>query len=580
MRGRKAFEAEIPGAITPPSPAIGGLESVPLPVWVYSVRDHALRWANPAGLAFWQVDSLEAMQALDPGDWHPETRRRLQDLAGMSDKLDRAIETWTLSPGGIPRAVTCALWPVDWRGEPCLATLVLPTASQDVEEELRLRDNILEAVARSAQRLLHGRGWTREAPALLQALGWAAEVDRSYFFRFRPAPLGMPDYAAWTADQEFEWCVANVEPQINNPDLQGIDMVASGFPRWIESFKRGEPIVASSRDEIAAPERTVLDPQDIQAICVQPVICDRVLVGFVGFDIVGTRRARRFRGWTPQIVDALATAAHLIGAALKMDQTQARLARALADAQAASLAKSSFLATVSHELRTPLNAINGFSQMMMRRVFGPLGNPHYEGYARDIHASGEHLLALINDILDMSKIEAGRMTLNEQQLCLAEAVATALGLVLSRAEDRCLAVATQLPHDLPAIRADPRAVQQMLLNLLSNAIKFTPAGGRVSVSAGRTATGGVAVAVTDTGIGIAPEDHQMVFEPFRQASAGLASTEGGTGLGLSLVKSLIELHDGTIELVSTPGTGTTVTLSFPAGRTMTGSRRKPGLASA
>jgi signal transduction histidine kinase len=525
-----------------------------------------LRWANPSGIAFWQVDGLEALQAVSLDDWPPETCRRLQDLARTLTDADHVTETLSVGPGGLPQKAICALWPVDWQGESCLAMMVLPALPHDPDVELRLRDHILEAVARSAQRLLHGRGWTREAPALLQALGRAAEVDRSYFFRFLPAEPGTPDHAAWVADQEFEWCAADVEPQIDNPDLQGIDMVAAGFPRWIESFKRGEPVVASSHGEIPPSERAVLDPQDIRAICIQPVISERTLAGFVGFDIVGTRRARRFHGWTPQIVDALAVAAHLIGAALKMDQTQTRLARALADAQAASLAKSKFLATVSHELRTPLNAINGFSQMMIRRVFGPLGDPHYEDYARDIHASGEHLLSLINDILDMSKIEAGRMTLNEQELSLAEAIATAAGLVRARAADRRLALDTELPDNLPAIRADPRALQQMLLNLLSNAVKFTPEGGRIFVTACPTGEGGLAITVADTGVGIALEDQGAVFEPFRQAPAGRAAAEGGTGLGLSLVKSLIELHGGTIDLTSAPGAGTTVTLAFPPGR--------------
>ena len=542
------------------------LAAVPVPAWVYSPDDNAFRWANGEGLAFWGATDGTAFSSMDLSDARAVTLMRLGELRERLRRDGPVTEIWTLYPQGMPRTVACTTWGVDWQGERCLAFLALPVLSSTTGEELRLRDDILRAVTESAHRLLHGEGWGREGNALLKALGRAAKVDRCYFFRFLPCDPDKPWDESWTARQELEWCAPGIAPEIDNPILQNLDMVAKGFRRWIERFERGEAVVASGPEQIPPSERAVLDSQGIIAVCLQPVLSEGELLGFVGFDIVGKAGARPFPGWTSHIVDALGTGADLVAAALKMDRTQRQLTQALAKAEAASQAKSHFLAAMSHELRTPLNAINGFSQMMEHQVLGPLGDRRYEGYAHDIHTSGEHLLALINDILDMSKIEAGRMTLNEGSLSLAEAVSTALGLVRESAEAGGLSLGTDLAEALPQLWADERAVRQMLINLLSNAVKFTPDGGKVTVSACRSAEGGLALAVTDTGIGISPEDQATVMEPFRQGRSERLASAGGTGLGLALVKSLIELHGGTIKLSSRVGAGTTVTLYFPADR--------------
>ena len=542
------------------------LAGVPMPAWIYSLDDNAFRWANGEGLAFWGATDATVFSSTDPADTRAVTLARLGELRERLRSDGPVTEIWTLYPQGLPRTIACTTWGVDWQGETCVAFLALPALSSTTEEELRLRDDVLKAVAESAQRLLHGGGWVQEGNELLKALGRAAKVDRCYFFRFLPRGKDKAGDDWWTARQEFEWCAPGIKPEIDNPILQNLNMVAAGFGRWIERFERGEAVVASGPEQIPQAERVVLDPQGVHAICLQPVLGDGDLLGFVGFDIVGKAGERPFAGWTSHVVDALATGAHLVAAALKMDRTQRQLTQALAKAEAASQAKSHFLAAISHELRTPLNAINGFSQMMEHQVLGPLGDRRYEGYAHDIHTSGEHLLALINDILDMSKIEAGRMTLNETSLSLAEAVSTALGLVREAAEARGLSLCTDMAETLPRLWADERAVRQMLINLLSNAVKFTPDGGRVTVSAHRGAAGGLALVVADTGVGIAPEDQATIMEPFRQGRFERPASAGGTGLGLALVKSLIELHGGAIELSSRVGTGTTVTLRFPADR--------------
>ena len=239
-------------------------------------------------------------------------------------------------------------------------------------------------------------------------------------------------------------------------------------------------------------------------------------------------------------------------------------------AEGANKSKSEFLANMSHELRTPLNAINGFSEIMAGEMFGPLGDRRYKEYSQDILNSGQHLLALINDILDMSKIEAGKMNLKFEPIHIEDVVEDAVRLMRNRAEAAGLDLSLNLP-ELPETDADYRAIKQVLLNLLSNAIKFTPRGGRVTVSAKvETAHAGnmtsdrrVRISVRDTGIGIAKDDLSRLAQPFEQIESQHSKTQQGTGLGLALTKSLVELHDGVLLMDSQPGQGTTVSFTLP-----------------
>jgi signal transduction histidine kinase len=227
---------------------------------------------------------------------------------------------------------------------------------------------------------------------------------------------------------------------------------------------------------------------------------------------------------------------------------------------AASRHKSEFLANMSHELRTPLNAILGFSEVLAERMFGDL-NEKQEEYLKDIHASGNHLLSLINDILDLSKIEAGRMELELSEFDLPTAIDNALTLVRERASRRSITLRMTVDERVGQVQGDARKIRQVLLNLLSNAIKFTPEGGRIGVEA-RSVDGFVEVSVSDTGVGIAPEDQEAVFEEFRQVGTADKKVEG-TGLGLALSRKFIELHRGRIWLESQVGVGSTFTFSIP-----------------
>ncbi len=250
----------------------------------------------------------------------------------------------------------------------------------------------------------------------------------------------------------------------------------------------------------------------------------------------------------------------------KLKQTEEALRAAKEEAEATNHTKSKFLATMSHELRTPLNAIIGFSEIIKLKASKQDGASKFGEYATDIFDSGQHLLDLINDILDLSKIESGTDELEEQDLEIADIVGPVLTLVKERASRGNVALRTEYPDDLPALNADCRKLKQILANLLSNGIKFTPAGGSVTLRIRCRADGGYVFQIVDTGIGIALEDIPKALTPFEQIGGYLDRQNEGTGLGLALAKVLVELHGGSLDLQSEVGVGTTVTVRLPAER--------------
>lgn len=258
----------------------------------------------------------------------------------------------------------------------------------------------------------------------------------------------------------------------------------------------------------------------------------------------------------------------------ELEETRSQLGKRTEEvrtALAGSQAKSQFLAAMSHELRTPLNAIIGFSEVQISQMFGPIGDARYLEYARDIHRSGSHLLALINDVLDFSKLDAYGLDIQEEPVDLAELLAEAVHLMRGQSERSQVALRLEAADGLPMLYADPRRLRQIVLNLMSNALKFTPKDGEVVVAATWTPTG-YEIAVRDTGIGIEPADIESALEPFRQVDNSLSRPFEGTGLGLPLAKRLAERHEGTLSLESAPGVGTTVTVWLPAARAIRDAR--------
>lgn len=245
---------------------------------------------------------------------------------------------------------------------------------------------------------------------------------------------------------------------------------------------------------------------------------------------------------------------------------KAKAGELLTQAMAASKAKSDFLAVMSHELRTPLNAILGFSEIMQMRMFGEIGSDRYAAYIDDIHYTAKHLLSIITDVLDFSKAEVGRLTVKEEQVDLTQTLDQCLRLLRENAAETGLRMSVEADRPQILLRADLTLIKQVFINILSNAIKFTPTGGEIRTNIIQEDDGSWSVKITDTGIGIAEQNIERVFEPFYQVESVLARQHGGTGLGLPLSRKIMQLHGGSLTITSALGAGTTVTVNFPKSR--------------
>jgi PAS domain S-box-containing protein len=379
------------------------------------------------------------------------------------------------------------------------------------------------------------------------------------------------------------WFAAGVEQQANR--LQEIS--GEKFPQWMEQLRHGEAIHIDDVSKMAAEahaEKEMLLSQNIKSVLVLPLSIHGVLTGFIGFDNVNETG-----DWDENNLAVLRVSAEIIGNALERKEATDQLARlnaelksfnsqleskvqertsqleeAVSVAEASNHAKSEFLASMSHELRTPLNAIIGFSEVLRERYFGDL-NPKQSEYIVDIVDSGKHLLSLINDILDLSKIEAGKMDLELSRFKIADLLRSSLVMIKEKALAHNLKLDIQIPDDINEllITADERRIKQVMFNLLSNSAKFTPDGGLIKLEAHYEGAD-LVISVSDTGIGMTSQEQKRLFEAFYQASGGIKGKTPGTGLGLAITRSIIEKHGGKIWMES-KGTnmGSTFTFTLP-----------------
>lgn len=352
----------------------------------------------------------------------------------------------------------------------------------------------------------------------------------------------------------------------------------SNFGEWVASFWQEQKAQAFGHIALAGQKIVTTDLQDdrhgetiapymrsagIQTLWFQPILSRSGKV--VGAFAMYFPDARLPGKWED---DYVMGAAHLASIAIERRRAEEGLRRATETAEMANRAKTKFLANMSHELRTPLNAIIGFSEIMDQEMFGPLGSDRYREYTKDIHGSGRHLLNVIDDILDISKIEAGRYVIEDDEIELASVLRWSVEMMRARTMDKGQQVTLQLPESMPDLRADQRAMRQIMLNLLSNAAKFTPDGGRIDLVVTITETGDLRISVIDNGIGIPANKLEEVMQPFGQVDDTSARQHGGTGLGLPITKSLIEMHGGSFGLESTLGEGTTTTITLPGWRVL------------
>jgi PAS domain S-box-containing protein len=287
------------------------------------------------------------------------------------------------------------------------------------------------------------------------------------------------------------------------------------------------------------------------------------------FDTIG--RKREMLATKSALRDSSGRVMHAVTVAIDITErkrAERKLVEAMKALESANHAQSEFLANMSHELRTPLNAIIGFAEIMAKQLLGPIGTPRYAEYALDIHTSALHLLGIINEVLDLAKVEAGRLELVEAPIAVETMIGSAVRLFEERAQVAGVTLKTALSPPLPTLRGDERKVKQILLNLLSNAIKFTPAGGRVTVCARALSDHSIELAVADNGIGMTPEEITVAVTRFGQVESSMTRKHLGVGLGLPLVMSLSDLHDAHCDIKSEKGIGTTVTVRFPPTRTI------------
>ena len=509
--GPKTSEQVASGDI-PPLPALPDgfstslAERLRTALWVFDIDLARVIWANPAALRVWRADSIEALYSRNlASDMSPAVAARLRQY--QEDFIDSGAtfsEVWTLYPQGKPRSLRCLFSGIRLKDGRMAMFCEGLAEYNDTPEALRsaealLHSSVMITLYDLDGHILYSNPAARSAALPLGGDGTAPLLERL---------ADIDDHARLVVglgEQGEARIVARVR-------------TARGL-RWHEITARSCLDAATGAPAWLVSEIDVTESKEYQA--------------------------------------------ELEASRAKLEAQARQLREAHHAAESANRAKSQFLAHMSHELRTPLNAIIGFSDVTRRGTFGAVQPGRYGDYAELIHESGRLLLDLINDILDISKIEAGKMELRPTLIEARELAETSLRLISGMARESAVTLLTDIDAGVSPVYGDERAIKQVIINLLSNAVKFTPAGGKVTLVIANEADGTSAITVSDTGIGMNADEIARALDPFSQIDSSIAHTHRGTGLGLALVKNLVELHGGELRVESRPHLGTAVTVVLP-----------------
>lgn len=527
--------------------------------------DGKLKMFNRAAREWHGLDAMD----IPPEEWPKhyalfaaDGRRPLRHSAtplyrALHGETVRDVEISVVLPGKSPRYITCNGAPLhDAAGRKLGAMVIMRDVTRQrlTEANLRQRDAILSAVAFAAERLLTTWDWEQEIGTILSTMGQAMHAGRAYVLRAKP-----DHNHRILATVLHEWCGPGLAPATAWAQPKGLDIVAAGLGHWAERMQLGGVMQTRSRDFLPA-EQTVLEPDAVKAIIALPVFVHGEWWGILGFDDCETDRH-----WSLAEQEALRAAANTIASAVeRRRQQEDRLARVVAEE--ANQAKSAFLATMSHEIRTPMNAIIGLSEVLNQSAL----NDEQSDLLGAMHDAGRHLLNLIDDILDISKIEAGQVKMLPSANNLGETIDAVVGGLISTAAEKGVVVHAFVAPELPeTIMIDGLRLRQVIYNLLGNAIKFSAEiperAGRVElrVDSDEGPAPELRVTVRDNGIGMSEELMARVFDPFAQGDSQLTRRYGGTGLGLAITRRIVTMMGGRVSVFSTPGEGSTFALNMP-----------------